>query len=168
MHLWSTDGSDLWKQIPDLENSERSITVVQCITECIGHWSYVFCSKTYVRNNFYVVCFRCHILWGVTYTIMDIPFWSMIPRLHKPEKETETISGLGYFVQELGLRFQRHWQWYWYQFLVVENEREGFRLFGSHCCGGIYSDNAISVYQVSKKRKKVIEKVLVLKKCSKH
>lgn len=44
-----------------------------------------------------------YILWGVTYTFMDIPFWSMIPAISKPGKERETISviarscsGVGY------------------------------------------------------------------------
>ncbi len=33
-----------------------------------------------------------YILWGLTYTLMDIPFWSMIPALTDDEKERDTIS----------------------------------------------------------------------------
>lgn len=33
-----------------------------------------------------------YILWGLTYTLMDIPFWSMIPSLTDDEKERDTIS----------------------------------------------------------------------------
>lgn len=36
-----------------------------------------------------------YILWGVTYTMMDIPFWSMIPAFTQGGKERESLSTLG-------------------------------------------------------------------------
>ncbi len=33
-----------------------------------------------------------YILWGLTYTLMDIPYWSMIPALTDDERERDTIS----------------------------------------------------------------------------
>lgn len=36
-----------------------------------------------------------YILWGTTYTIMDIPFWSMIPAFTDGGKEREKMSALG-------------------------------------------------------------------------
>ena len=36
-----------------------------------------------------------YILWGVTYTMMDIPYWSMIPAFTKDGKERESLSALG-------------------------------------------------------------------------
>ena len=36
-----------------------------------------------------------YILWGVTYTMMDIPFWSMIPAFTKGGKEREGLSQFG-------------------------------------------------------------------------
>ena len=33
-----------------------------------------------------------YILWGMTYTVMDIPFWSMIPALSSDKKEREKIA----------------------------------------------------------------------------
>ena len=36
-----------------------------------------------------------YILWGVTYTMMDIPYWSMIPAFTKSGKEREGLSTLG-------------------------------------------------------------------------
>ena len=35
-----------------------------------------------------------YILWGVTYTMMDIPFWSMIPAFTEGGKEREGLSTL--------------------------------------------------------------------------
>lgn len=35
-----------------------------------------------------------YILWGVTYTMMDIPYWSMIPAFTEPGKEREGLSAL--------------------------------------------------------------------------
>ncbi len=35
-----------------------------------------------------------YILWGVTYTMMDIPYWSMIPAFTKSGKERENLSTL--------------------------------------------------------------------------
>ena len=36
-----------------------------------------------------------YILWGVTYTMMDIPYWSMVPAFTESGKERESMSALG-------------------------------------------------------------------------
>lgn len=36
-----------------------------------------------------------YILWGVTYTMMDIPFWSMIPAVTRAPKDRERMSVVG-------------------------------------------------------------------------
>lgn len=35
-----------------------------------------------------------YILWGITYTMMDIPYWSMVPAFTKSGKERESLSAL--------------------------------------------------------------------------
>ena len=35
-----------------------------------------------------------YLAWGVTYTLMDIPFWSMIPAITRPGKDREELSSL--------------------------------------------------------------------------
>ena len=35
-----------------------------------------------------------YIMWGITYTMMDIPFWSMIPAFTREGKERESVSSL--------------------------------------------------------------------------
>ena len=46
--------------------------------ELEGVWLYVYASVSYV-------------LWGMTYTIMDIPYWSIIPSLTSDKTEREKI-----------------------------------------------------------------------------
>ena len=43
-----------------------------------------------------------YILWGVTYTMMDIPFWSMIPAFTKGGKEREGLSQFGRICSAVG------------------------------------------------------------------
>ncbi len=40
----------------------------------------------------YAACF--YIIWGVTYTMMDIPYWSMVPAFTDSGKERENLSAL--------------------------------------------------------------------------
>ena len=35
-----------------------------------------------------------YIVWGVSYTMMDIPFWSMVPAITEPGKDREQLSSL--------------------------------------------------------------------------
>lgn len=41
-------------------------------------------------------------LWGMSYTLMDIPFWSMIPALTEDQKERESISSITRFFTSIG------------------------------------------------------------------
>jgi len=43
-----------------------------------------------------------YILWGMTYTIMDIPYWSIIPNLTSDPQERETVSVLPRIFASIG------------------------------------------------------------------
>lgn len=43
-------------------------------------------------NRLLIVSSVAYVLWGVTYTMMDIPYWSMIPAITESGKEREQVS----------------------------------------------------------------------------
>lgn len=53
-----------------------------------------------LRMMIYITVF--YVLWGVSYTIMDIPFWSMIPALSAKKEDRESISSLTRFFTTIG------------------------------------------------------------------
>lgn len=52
----------------------------------------LFKETSLTGTSLYVYYSIMYILWGMTYTIMDIPYWSMIPSLSKDKEEREKIS----------------------------------------------------------------------------
>ena len=69
-----------------------------------------------------------YILWGVTYTMMDIPFWSMIPAFSKAGKEREGISALGRSCAGVGSALVQVFTMMAVYALGKGNEVAGFRL----------------------------------------
>ncbi|WP_371194822.1 melibiose:sodium transporter MelB [Glaciecola sp. SC05] len=51
----------------------------------------VFSTHMLSGTALYVYAAVTYILWGVTYTVMDIPFWSIIPALSKERPERERL-----------------------------------------------------------------------------
>lgn len=45
-------------------------------------------------KSYLVWCSVFYILWGMTYTVMDIPYWSMVPALTDDENERSQISAI--------------------------------------------------------------------------
>lgn len=45
-------------------------------------------------RNYLIWCSVFYILWGMTYTIMDIPYWSLVPALTEDENERSQISAI--------------------------------------------------------------------------
>ncbi len=70
-----------------------------------------------------------YILWGVTYTMMDIPFWSMIPAFTESGREREGLSTLARSCAGVGSALITIITMASVAFLGQGNERAGFRLF---------------------------------------
>ena len=51
----------------------------------------VFYTHSFTGTALYIYATLTYILWGVTYTIMDIPYWSMIPALSGKREEREKL-----------------------------------------------------------------------------
>lgn len=51
----------------------------------------MFCTHMFTGTAAYVYATVMYIMWGVTYTIMDIPYWSMIPAMSSDRVEREKL-----------------------------------------------------------------------------
>lgn len=51
----------------------------------------LFSSHHFSGTNAYVYAAAIYIIWGLTYTIMDIPFWSMVPAISDSRSEREKL-----------------------------------------------------------------------------
>lgn len=51
----------------------------------------VFSAHHFSGTALYVYATITYILWGISYTVMDIPFWSMIPAISSDRKEREHL-----------------------------------------------------------------------------
>ena len=70
-----------------------------------------------------------YILWGVTYTMMDIPFWSMIPAVTSTTKDRENLSVVGRTSAGVGYALINVFTVMAVSKLGSGIERTGFRLF---------------------------------------
>ena len=70
-----------------------------------------------------------YILWGVTYTMMDIPFWSMIPAVTSTAKDRENLSVVGRTCAGVGYALINVFTVMAVSKLGGGIERTGFRLF---------------------------------------
>ncbi|MGR5558588.1 melibiose:sodium transporter MelB [Vibrio fortis] len=51
----------------------------------------LFSTHMFEGTTLYIYAAAAYILWGLTYTIMDIPYWSMIPALSSERQEREKL-----------------------------------------------------------------------------
>lgn len=70
-----------------------------------------------------------YVLWGVTYTMMDIPYWSMIPAFTEGGKERENLSTLARSCAGVGSAIVTIITMKCVYVLGQNNEREGFQWF---------------------------------------
>jgi melibiose permease len=70
-----------------------------------------------------------YILWGVTYTMMDIPYWSIIPAVTDNPKDRESLSVVGRTCAGVGNALITVFTVIAVAMLGSGNERAGFKLF---------------------------------------
>ena len=68
-----------------------------------------------------------YILWGMTYTMMDIPYWSMIPAITTTPQETENLSVIGRTCAGVGSALMAMGTMLMVGILGGSSERLGFR-----------------------------------------
>ncbi len=68
-----------------------------------------------------------YILWGVTYTMMDIPYWSMIPAVTKTPEDRENLSVVGRTCAGVGSALIAMFTMLLVGVLGGDSERLGFR-----------------------------------------
>ena len=68
-----------------------------------------------------------YILWGVTYTMMDIPYWSMIPAVTRTPEDRENLSMVGRTCAGVGSALIAMFTMLLVGILGGESERAGFR-----------------------------------------
>ena len=68
-----------------------------------------------------------YILWGMTYTMMDIPYWSMIPAVTNTPADTENLSVIGRTCAGIGSAFIAMGTVLLVKILGAGSERTGFR-----------------------------------------
>lgn len=81
-------------------------------------------------TNLLVYTSVAYILWGLTYTIMDIPYWSMIPAITESGKDRENISVIARSCAGLGYAIPTALTMVLVPMLGKGNERLGFKLLG--------------------------------------
>ena len=72
-----------------------------------------------------------YILWGMTYTVMDIPYWSMIPAITQSGKDRETISVIARSCAGIGFAIPTALTMFLVPRLGNGNERLGFKIFAA-------------------------------------
>lgn len=70
-----------------------------------------------------------YILWGTTYTLMDIPYWSMIPAISKSGKDRENISVIARSCAGFGYAIPTALTMVVVPLLGKGDERLGFQIF---------------------------------------
>lgn len=97
-----------------------------------------------------------YIIWCTTYTLMDIPYWSMIPAITQNEKDRETISVIGRSCAGLGFAVPTALTMFLVPILGNGNERTGFRIFAGIIAVFFIGAILVTVINVKEKEKPVI------------
>lgn len=97
-----------------------------------------------------------YILWGMTYTIMDIPYWSMIPAITESGGDRENMSVIARSCAGLGYAIPTALTMVLVPLLGKQNERLGFAIFAAIVAVFFVISISVTVFNV--KEKQVIHK----------
>ena len=85
--------------------------------------------KNIAGNTLLVYVSVAYILWGMTYTVMDIPFWSMIPAITQTGTDRENLSVIGRSCASVGFAVPTVFTMIVVPVLGSGSERKGFAVF---------------------------------------
>ena len=92
-----------------------------------------------------------YLLWGVTYTIMDIPFWSMIPAITQTGKDRESLSVIGRSCASVGFAVPTVLTMVIVPVLGGGSERRGFAVFAMIIAAFFLIAESVTVLNVKEK-----------------
>lgn len=92
-----------------------------------------------------------YILWGVTYTLMDIPFWSMIPAITQTGKDRENLSVIGRSCASVGFAVPTVLTMVIVPVLGGGSERRGFAIFAMIIATFFLIAESVTVLNVKEK-----------------
>lgn len=96
-----------------------------------------------------------YVLWGITYTIMDIPYWSMIPAITQSGKDRENISVIARSCAGLGFAVPTALTMLIVPILGGGDERTGFQVFAGIIAIFFILSILITVFNVKEKTKAI-------------
>ena len=91
----------------------------------------LFAMPTLDKGTLFAYASVLYILWGTTYTIMDIPYWSLIPALSRDQKERESIAVSARVFASVGFTLVTVGTLPLVKLLGGGNDRIGFALVGA-------------------------------------
>ncbi len=98
-----------------------------------------------------------YILWCTTYTLMDIPYWSMIPAISQNGKDRETISVIGRSCAGFGYAIPAALTMVLVPILGRGDKRLGFQIFAAIIAVLFILSTIINVVNVKEKTKVKLE-----------
>lgn len=82
-------------------------------------------------NNLLIYASVMYILWGITYTIMDIPYWSMLPAITESGKDRENMSVIARSCAGVGAALPTAFTLALVPVLGKNDERKGFLIIAA-------------------------------------
>jgi melibiose permease len=107
----------------------RPWLLIGTVLSAISLYSMYAVPKSLTGTSLLVYASVTYIVWGVTYTLMDIPYWSMIPAISQSGKERESISVIARSCAGLGFAVPTALTMVAVPILGKGDERAGFRIF---------------------------------------